>query len=86
MLRESVSLQAHLKALKITPNRVYSYVLNGYAATLSQTQSERLVDRAADRRADLDGCHVSHGFSTTTPRPSHQLPVAVCVSRPCCTE
>jgi hypothetical protein len=43
MLRDGVSLQAHLKAQKITPNRVYQYAGNGYEALLNDTQYKRKV-------------------------------------------
>jgi subtilisin family serine protease len=41
MLREGVDLRAHLKALKITPNRVFQYAGNGYEAILNSTQYQR---------------------------------------------
>src|SRR5438552_2815010 len=41
VLRDGVSLQAHLKALKITPNRLYQYAPTGYEAVLNDTQYQR---------------------------------------------
>jgi subtilisin len=41
ILRDGVSVQAHLKALKITPNRVYAYGATGYEAVLNDTQYQR---------------------------------------------
>lgn len=41
VLRSGVSLQAHLKALKITPNRLYTYSATGYEAVLNDTQYQR---------------------------------------------
>jgi subtilisin len=43
MLRPGTSLQAHLKALKITPNRVYSAATDGYEAVLNDTQYQRVL-------------------------------------------
>ena len=46
VLRDGVSLQSHLKALKITPNRLYRSALNGYAARLNDTQYRRVLASA----------------------------------------
>jgi subtilisin family serine protease len=43
MLRPGVSLQAHLKALKITPNRLFSSSVSGYEAVLNSTQYQRVL-------------------------------------------
>jgi subtilisin len=43
MLRDGVSLQAHLKAMKITPNRLYSSAASGYEATLNDSQYQRVL-------------------------------------------
>jgi len=43
MLKPGVSVQGHLKTLKITPNRVYSSSTNGYEAVLNDTQYQRVL-------------------------------------------
>jgi subtilisin family serine protease len=43
MLRPGVSLQAHLKAMKITPNRLYTSATTGYAAVLNDSQYKRVL-------------------------------------------
>jgi subtilisin family serine protease len=43
VLQNGVSVQAHLKALKIAPNRVYQYAANGYEAVLNDTQYQRVL-------------------------------------------
>jgi subtilisin family serine protease len=43
VLRSGVSVQDHLKALKITPNRVYQSGLSGYEAVLNDTQYQRVL-------------------------------------------
>jgi subtilisin len=41
MLKPGVSLQAHLKAMKITPNRIYTSSPTGFEAVLNDTQYKR---------------------------------------------
>jgi subtilisin family serine protease len=43
VLREGVSLSAHLKTMRITPNRVYTSAATGYQAILSDTQYKRVL-------------------------------------------
>jgi subtilisin len=43
VLREGVPLQAHLKSLRITPQRTYSHAATGYQATLNDPQYKRVL-------------------------------------------
>jgi subtilisin family serine protease len=43
VLRDGVSIQAHLKAMKITPNRLYTSAATGYEAVLNDTQYRRVL-------------------------------------------
>ncbi len=43
VLKPGVSLQGHLRAMRITPNRLYTSAATGYEAGLNDTQYKRVL-------------------------------------------
>ncbi len=74
MLRPGVSLTAHLKAMKITPNRLYTSATTGYAAVLNDTQYKRVL-------ASTDTTIVTPNVVVATLPPSRHRPPDLLPSR-----
>jgi subtilisin len=72
VLRDSVSVDAHLKANGIVPTRVYRSALNGYAARLSDAEYRRLLASTAVTAVTPDKVIVTAPPFTISPPPAEQ--------------